>query len=58
MSVATTGQAMQKGIGWRMALRAALADNPNVKGERLSPKTGARCWGCRNAPLRHETNPA
>ena len=38
MTVATTGQAMQKGIGWRKALRAALADNPFVKGEGLSPK--------------------
>jgi len=39
MTVATTGQAMQKGIGWRKALRAALADNPFVKGEGLSPKS-------------------
>ena len=38
MTVATTSQAMQKGIGWRKALRAALADNPFVKGEGLSPK--------------------
>jgi hypothetical protein len=38
MTVATTGQAMQKGIGWRKALRAALADNPFVKGDGLSPK--------------------
>ena len=38
MAVATTGQAMQKGIGWRKALRAAIADNPFVKGEGLSPK--------------------
>lgn len=38
MTVATTGQALQKGIGWRKALRAALADNPFVKGEGLSPK--------------------
>ncbi len=38
MTVATTGQAMQRGIGWRKALRAALADNPFVKGEGLSPK--------------------
>ena len=35
---ATTGQAMQKGIGWRKALRAAIADNPFVKGEGPSPK--------------------
>ncbi len=39
MTVATTGQAMQKGLGWRKALRAALSDNPYVKGEGLSPKT-------------------
>jgi hypothetical protein len=38
MTVATTGQALQKGLGWRRALRAALADNPFVKGEGLSPK--------------------
>jgi hypothetical protein len=38
MTVATTGQAMQKGLGWRKALRAAIADNPFVKGEGLSPK--------------------
>jgi hypothetical protein len=37
MTVATTGQAMQKGQGWRKALRAALADNPFVKGEGMSP---------------------
>jgi hypothetical protein len=38
MTVATTGQALQKGIGWRKALRAAIADNPFVKGEGISPK--------------------
>ena len=38
MTVATTGQAMQKGLGWRKALRAALADNPFVKGEGMSPR--------------------
>ena len=38
MTVATTGQAMQKGHGWRKALRAAIADNPFVKGEGMSPK--------------------
>ena len=38
MTVATTGQAMQKGLGWRKALRAAIADNPFVKGEGLSPE--------------------
>lgn len=38
MTVATTGQAMQKGLGWRKALRAAITDNPFVKGEGLSPK--------------------
>lgn len=38
MTVATTGQALQKGIGWRKALRSALADNPFVKGEGLSPR--------------------
>ncbi len=38
MTVATTGQAMQKGLGWRKALRAALADNPFIKGEGMSPR--------------------
>jgi hypothetical protein len=38
MTVATTGQALQKGIGWRKALRAAIADNPFVKGEGMSPR--------------------
>jgi hypothetical protein len=38
MTVATTGQAMQKGLGWRRALRSALADNPFVKGEGMSPR--------------------
>lgn len=38
MTIATTGQAMQRGIGWRKALRAALVDNPFIKGEGLSPK--------------------
>ena len=44
-TVATTGQAMQKGIGWRKALRAALADNPFVKGEGLSPKARRELLG-------------
>ena len=30
---------MQKDIGWRKALRAALADNPFLKGEGFSPKS-------------------
>lgn len=38
MTVATTGQALHKGIGWHKALRAALADNPFVKGEGMSPR--------------------
>jgi hypothetical protein len=45
MTVATTGQAMQSGIGWRKALRAALADNPFVKGEGLSPKARRELLG-------------
>jgi len=32
--VATSGQALQKGVGWRKVLRAASADNPFVQGER------------------------
>ena len=45
MTVATTGQALQKGIGWRKALRAALADNPFVKGEGMSPKSRRELLG-------------
>ncbi len=45
MTVATTGQAMQKGVGWRKALRAAIADNPFVKGEGMSPKARRELLG-------------
>ena len=45
MTVATTGQALQKGIGWRKALRAAIADNPFVKGEGMSPKARRELLG-------------
>lgn len=45
MTVATTGQALQKGIGWRKALRAALADNPFVKSEGMSPKARRELLG-------------
>lgn len=45
MTVATTGQAMQKGVGWRKALRAALTDNPFVKGEGLSPRARRELLG-------------
>lgn len=45
MTVATTGQAMQKGQGWRKALRAAIADNPFVKGEGMSPKARRELLG-------------
>lgn len=45
MTVATTGQAMQKSIGWRKALRSALADNPFVKGEGLSPRARRELLG-------------
>lgn len=45
MTIATTGQAMQKGIGWRKALRAALTDNPFVKGEGLSPRARRELLG-------------
>ena len=45
MTVATTGQALQKGVGWRKALRAALADNPFVKGEGMSPKARRELLG-------------
>lgn len=45
MTVATTGQALQKGIGWRKALRAAIADNPFVKGEGMSPRSRRELLG-------------
>lgn len=45
MTVATTGQAGQRGIGWRRALRAALTDNPYVKGEGLSPRARRELLG-------------
>ncbi len=45
MTVATTGQAMQKGVGWRKALRAAIADNPFVKGEGMSPRARRELLG-------------
>jgi len=45
MAVATTGQAMQRGIGWRRALRAALVENPFVKGEGSSPRARRELLG-------------
>jgi hypothetical protein len=45
MTVATTGQAMQKGLGWRKALRAAIADNPFVKSEGMSPRARRELLG-------------
>lgn len=45
MTVATSGQAMQKGVGWRKALRAALTENPFVKGEGLSPRARRELLG-------------
>ena len=36
---------LQKGIGWRKALRAFLADNPFVKGEGLSPRARRELLG-------------
>ncbi len=45
MTVATTGQAMQKGIGWRKALRAAIADNTFVKGEGMPPRARRELLG-------------
>lgn len=38
MTAAATGQAAQRGIGWRKALRFALTENPIVKGEGLPPR--------------------
>jgi len=39
MTAAATGQAQQRNIGWRKALRFALTENPVVKGEGLAPRT-------------------
>lgn len=39
MTAAATGQAHQRGIGWRKALRFALTENPIVKGEGLAPRS-------------------
>ena len=57
MTVATTGQTMQKGTGWRKALRAALADNPLSKAKVCRPKRGASCWGNRNCSYPFEFMP-
>ena len=45
MTVASIGQAMEKGIGWRKALRAAIADSSFVKGEGLSPRSRRELLG-------------
>jgi hypothetical protein len=45
MTAATTGQALQKAVGWRKALRAAIADNPFVKGEGMSAKARRELLG-------------
>jgi len=36
---------MHKGVGWRKALRAAIANNPFVKGEGLWPKARRELLG-------------
>jgi len=46
MTVATTGQAVHhRGLGWRKALRAALADNPFIKGEGSSSRSRRELLG-------------
>jgi hypothetical protein len=46
MTVATTGQAIHhRGLGWRKALRAAIADNPFIKGEGSSPRSRRELLG-------------
>jgi len=45
MTVATTGQALQKGVGWRKALRDAIADNPILEGSGMSPKARRQLLG-------------
>jgi hypothetical protein len=40
MTVASTGQALQRNVGWRKAVRFALTENPLVpKGEGLAPRS-------------------
>jgi hypothetical protein len=53
MTVASTGQAMQKDVGWRKALRAAFADNPFVNGEGMSPKALREPLGHSQLALAH-----
>jgi hypothetical protein len=45
MTAASTGQAQQRGIGWRKALHYALTENPIVKGEGLPPRTRKELLG-------------
>ncbi len=46
MTVATTGQAVHhRGLGWRKSLRAALAENPFIKGEGSSPRSRRELLG-------------
>ena len=46
MTVATTGQALQhRGLGWRKALRAALAENPFIKGEGMPARSRRELLG-------------
>lgn len=46
MTVATTGQALQhRGLGWRKALRAALAENRFIKGEGAPPRSRRELLG-------------
>ena len=45
MTVATTGQALQKKVGLRKALLAAIADNPFIKGVGMSPKARRELLG-------------
>ncbi|SBT04731.1 hypothetical protein ACCAA_180024 [Candidatus Accumulibacter aalborgensis] len=45
MTVATTGQAMQNGVGWCKAPRTAITDNSFVKGEGFSPKARRELLG-------------
>jgi hypothetical protein len=46
MTVATTGQAMHhRGLGWRKALRAALAENPFIKGEGMPARSRRELLG-------------
>ena len=45
MTAGATGQADQRNIGWRKALRFALTENPIIKGQGLAPRSRKQLLG-------------